>query len=84
MAGNEDRPLCKCHGEPMYRDGSRNGEQEWCCAAKSNERGRRFREANRDKVCKANSRRLWSGDIYLGRVGFTTEETEAMLSGASD
>lgn len=32
-----DRPLCKCHGEPMHRDGFKNGKQTWRCSVKNRE-----------------------------------------------
>jgi hypothetical protein len=28
--------LCKCHGLLMYRNGSRNGRQEWACRVQRN------------------------------------------------
>jgi hypothetical protein len=33
-----ERPCCKCHGEPMYRNGVRSA---WRCAIKARERNSR-------------------------------------------
>ena len=27
-----ERPLCKCHGEPMVKNGAATGRQTWRCA----------------------------------------------------
>ena len=45
-----DRPLCKCHGEPMHkRDGG-----YYRCAIKERERKRRYYEANVEKERERN------------------------------
>lgn len=32
-----ERPLCRCHGEPMSSDGTRNGKRQWRCAVRARE-----------------------------------------------
>lgn len=40
-----DRPLCKCHGEPMYRNSFLpSGKQKWCCKRKRDATGKRHHE----------------------------------------
>lgn len=35
-----DRPLCKCHGEPMYPNGEKYGRQTFTCVVRKRERER--------------------------------------------
>lgn len=56
----DERPLCECHGEPMYwhkRADCRAGGC-WECAVKIRERVRRWREENRERHREAARR--WS------------------------
>lgn len=45
----EDRPLCRCHGEPMLKNGRktwREGfDQDWRCATERREKARRTHDA---------------------------------------
>lgn len=43
------RPLCKCHEQPM----GRNGPGKWLCLVKRRESNRAWREANPDKFREA-------------------------------
>lgn len=94
-----DRPMCKCHSEPMVLSGGgvfrcavrrRESNRRW--RAKSfeqrrdaeNERNRRWRADNRDKVSESNAKRVRVGEMYLGRLGFTVSEREEMLRGETE
>lgn len=35
-----DRPLCRCHGEPMLKDGHMRGRQKWQCGVLERQRQR--------------------------------------------
>lgn len=44
-----DRPLCKCHDEPMHKQGfSPDGRQKWTCSRKSHLRTQKWLSANRE------------------------------------
>lgn len=45
------RPLCKCHGEPMAKDGhAKDGRQKWACARRRAASAARYFAANRERV----------------------------------
>ena len=46
----DTRPLCKCHGEPMLRDGHHRGKQKWQCGI--HERARQARLYARPEFAK--------------------------------
>jgi hypothetical protein len=73
---DDGTPLCH-HDAPMYRFGT-----TWRCAVRVRERQR----ASYDyaKRSRWNERQIQVGDIYLGTVGFTASEREAMLNGTSE
>ena len=58
MATGDARPSCKCHDEPMYRSGIRNGVQKWRCAVKTNAHARR-RHAENPEPQRARFRRWY-------------------------
>lgn len=39
-----ERPLCKCHGEPMHKGKKVRGEQKWRCSVRAREHNRKQRE----------------------------------------
>jgi len=94
LAVQQDPPLCKCHGEPMGPNGSRR----WRCLIKKREneirsyqanpekyreKARLWRETNPEKHREKLARRIMFGRTYIGSVGFTDKERQAMVDGAS-
>ena len=74
------RPYCE-HG-PMANDGGK-----WACAVHKRARHAEWKRERywsdpefRDKVQERNERRLFVGDMYMGMVGFTQAEREAILN----
>ena len=41
----DDKPLCRCHGEPMVKNGQNRGRQTFVCAIRKSAANRRFYEA---------------------------------------
>lgn len=46
-------------------------------------RYQRYRESHPIEIWESNQRRLYAGGMYLGMVGFTKAEIEAMVRGAT-
>jgi hypothetical protein len=60
-----DRPLCKCHNEPMTRNGRRNGHDRWRCGVKDRARGN---DERRRTTKKARQRMRYLNDpLYAER-----------------
>jgi len=58
---NDERPLCKCHDLPMYREGA----HRWQCAVTTRERNRRYREKNNELILeKQRNHREANRDKY--------------------
>lgn len=56
-----DRPLCKCHGEPMYRSGFRGDSQRWACPVRKREWASSWRARNPEKVQEFRRRDVEEG-----------------------
>ena len=93
---SEERPLCKCHGEPMFRAGTYGaGKQRWRCRLtasspaawkrKNPEKVRVHRRrhylAHAEEERARNAQQIRSCGMYLGRVGFTEREVKEMVNG---
>lgn len=65
--------LCACHGEPLQRDGTRRGYQEWRCRVKKAVRNAR-----------TNPTRISLGDTYLGTENQFPVPREAVLAFAQN
>ena len=67
-----ERPLCKCHGEPMVKDGHERGRQKWQCRVVERARQARLYTDPRyvTKKC-AHQREQWphseARDVKLAR-----------------
>lgn len=68
------RRLCKCHGEPMARNGRDRYGQNWQCRVKNNARFRRYYDR-----MTAEQRQRMLLRIYLSRVDSDVRKREAGL-----
>lgn len=67
MAEDTDRPNCKCHDEPMVRNGRKSwkDEQDWRCGCERREKARKTYDAlehvawNRRLLQMAAAHRRW-------------------------
>jgi hypothetical protein len=62
------RPICKCHGEPMIKDGFRRGKQAWQCRIK--ERARQavlYADPEWAEEKKAKLRAFWTPERHKER-----------------
>jgi len=52
----DERPLCRCHGVPMVRNGVRAESQRWRCRVVTERRREQWREARRRRYWAAKDR----------------------------
>lgn len=68
MRADDARPLCRCHGVPMCRNGSHNnGTQNWWCALKTRERNAATYKQNREQTLARLRERYDTDPVY--RIG---------------
>jgi hypothetical protein len=78
-----DEP-CACHGEAMYwhKDKRKPPGVHWRCAVKNRQATARYYDTARGQEVRirSNERRFFAGGMYLGMVGFTETEIDAMVA----
>ena len=45
------RPLCKCHAEPMLRNGTGKGKQKWVCVVTKKQRWQAYYDSHAEQEC---------------------------------
>ncbi len=53
LATDTERPLCKCHGEPMHKNGFRNGKRHWRCSVAHLASSVKWNQAHPEQVREA-------------------------------